>query len=415
MKIIVVEPVAQGGLIHYAYQLCTALADQGASVTLITAQAYELEHLPHNFCIDTRLRLWHAFDPKSTHPPSGRVAVVWRKVIRSLRRLARGLRLVQQYAALTRYLIKQKPDVVQFGIIRFPFMAYFLAKLRRHGLVLSQIGHEYELRERSGSRFVAILNRLQAPAYKYFSIIFFHGEVPRQQFLSMFRYPVSQTYLIEHGNESLFLANTLKDQSLFEVDQYYHLEKHDKVVLFFGIFQPSKGLPDLIEAFARVYQQSPHTRMLIVGYPSKHFDITRLRRSAADYGVENRVVIDARYVPIEQVGPLIQRARVVVFPYRSGTQSGALQVAYAFGRPVVATTVGNMADVVEEGRSGFLVPPNCPDRLADAILRVVVDQRLAQQMGAYAKHLSDTRFAWEPIAANILAVYSRHVGRERRP
>jgi glycosyltransferase involved in cell wall biosynthesis len=411
MKIIVVEPVAQGGLIHYAYQLCTALVDQGAEVTLVTAREYELEGLPHNFRVDKRLRLWHAFDPNSTRPPGGRIAVVWRKAIRSLRRIARGLRLIQQHAGLTRYLIEQKPDVVQFGIIRFPFMACFLARLRRHGLVLSQIGHEHESRERPGSRFATILNRLQAPAYKYFDIIFFHGEAPRQRFLSMFRYPARQTCLIEHGNESLFLPTDQKDPDPFDVDRYYQLEKHDRVVLFFGILQPSKGLPDLIEAFALVRQGSADARLLIVGYPSKHIDVNQLRRAAVDCAVDDRVTIDTRYVPIDQVGALVKRACVVVYPYRSGTQSGALQVAYAFGRPVVATTVGSMTEVVEEGRSGLLVPPNCPKRLAEAILQVVTDPRRAERMGGYAKHLSDTRFAWGPIAADILAVYHKSVER----
>ncbi len=413
MKIIVVEPVAQGGLIHYAYQLCTAMADQGAEVTLITARGYELEGLPHNFRVDNRLKLWHAFDPKSTRLPRGPFSVVWRKATWSLRRLTRGLRLVHQHVALARYLIEQKPDVVQFGIVRFPFMAYFLARLRRHGLVMSQIGHEHELRERSGSRFAAALTRLQAPAYQYFNAIFFHGEATRKRFLSMFRYPVNQTHLIAHGNESLFLPKAQTDQETFDVDRYYQLEEHDRIVLFFGILQPSKGLPDLIEAFALVRQQSPHARLLIVGYPSKLIDINQLRRMTVDYAVEDRVVFDTRYVPIEQVGALVKRACVLVYPYRSGTQSGALQVAYAFGRPVVATCVGNLADVVEEGRSGLLVPPNCPKRLADAILQVVTDPQRGEQMGTYAKHLSDTRFAWEPIAADILDVYHRLIERQR--
>jgi glycosyltransferase involved in cell wall biosynthesis len=109
---------------------------------------------------------------------------------------------------------------------------------------------------------------------------------------------------------------------------------------------------------------------------------------------------------MEEVGPLMNLATVAVFPDRNSSQSGALQVAYTFSRPVVATKVGGLPDAVEEGRSGLLVAPCAPDELAQAILRLVDNPDLAAEMGAYANHLSQTCFAWNPIAANIIAVYN---------
>ncbi len=409
MKIFVVEPVAQGGRIHYAYQLCKALAEHGAEVVLVTADEYELDGLPHNFRVDKCLRLWNAFDPKSMRPPNGKTAKAWRRITRSVRRLTRAFRMMRQYRVLNRYLIDQKPDVVQFGIIHYPITARFLARLRRRGMILSQVMHEYELRERAGSRIASLITQLQGKTYHHLDIIFFHGEDPRQRFLSMFPYPKDQTHLIEHGNVALFLPTSKTGQAVFDVDRYYQLEANDPVILFFGILQPSKGLPDLIEAFAEVSQQSPRAKLLIVGYPSKHINISSIQRAISGSGAADRIILDTRYVPIEQVGDLVRRACVVVFPYLSGTQSGALQVAYAFGRPVVATTVGTMPQDVEDGRSGLLVPPGNPARLAEAIHEIVSDPQRAEQMGAHAEHLSDTRFAWGPIGAGILDVYQKRV------
>jgi glycosyltransferase involved in cell wall biosynthesis len=84
-------------------------------------------------------------------------------------------------------------------------------------------------------------------------------------------------------------------------------------------------------------------------------------------------------------------------------------VAYSFGRPVVATNVGAFPEVIDDGLSGFLVPPGSPRELGKAITTIINDKERAAEMGRYAKHLSETRFAWPPIARNILEVYAQHL------
>lgn len=97
----------------------------------------------------------------------------------------------------------------------------------------------------------------------------------------------------------------------------------------------------------------------------------------------------------------------MAFPYLNSTQSASLQTAYAFGRPVVATRVGGLPEVVENGRSGLLVPPRNPTALAEALLTMVQKPELAAEMGAYGRQLAETRFAWPPIARRILGVYQQ--------
>ena len=102
---------------------------------------------------------------------------------------------------------------------------------------------------------------------------------------------------------------------------------------------------------------------------------------------------------------MMEMATVVTYPYLTSTQSGALQVAYTFGRPVIATKVGGLPEAVEDGKSGLLVSAAAPDELAQAILKLIKDPGLAAQMGMYAKHLSDTKFSWDSIALKILGIY----------
>jgi len=96
---------------------------------------------------------------------------------------------------------------------------------------------------------------------------------------------------------------------------------------------------------------------------------------------------------------------VVAYPYHNSTQSASLQVAYSFGRPVIATNVGGLPEVVVDEKSGLLIPPKDIASLAAAILRILNEPEIAKQMGKFSKNLSETKFSWGPIAQKILGVY----------
>lgn len=414
MRLFVVETLGTGGMIHYVYQLCTALAEHGADVTLVTAQDYELGDLPHNFTVEKRLRLWKPFDPAAGQRSRPVLHRIGYKIYWAIRRALRGLRFVLEWINLTIYLSKQRPDLVQFGKINFPFESLFLARLRHNGLVLTQICHEFELRERDGGLFTALANRLYVSIYDNFSAIFLHGHNNRQRFLALFQVPAERTFAIPFGNESMFRTLAAKAADKVDLRHRYGLEPDEPVVLFFGTLTPSKGLPELLEAFALVRRYS-RARLVVAGFPTKHINMDHLHQMAAELGIADSVIFDTRYIPFHEIGPLMELARVVVYPYRNSTQSAALQMAYAFGRPVIATRVGGLPEVVEEGRSGFIVSPRAPEELAAALAKVVDNPQLAAEMGAYAFFLSETRHAWLPIAGQIMEVYKTLLDREEQP
>ena len=405
LNIYVVEPRSSGGMIHYAYQLCTALAQEGENVTLVTAKDYEMAEYDHNFRVANRMDLWSLNDPASTILPRNRFEKIWRGLYRKTRRVFRGMRLINEWIKLTSYLLKARPDIIQFGKIEFPFEAFFLSILKRSGMPLSQICHEFELREAGNNPLARYINRLYHWVYRSFSILFFHAESNRERFASIFQVPDSQLHIIPHGNEQLFAPKSAQRKSVAETRKNYSYSTTTPVILFFGLLAPSKGLPDLLKAFALVAQKAPHARLLIAGKPSKHIELNDLLSMASELKISDVTTFDTRYIPIEEVASLMEMASVVLYPYVSSTQSGSLQVAYTFGRPVIATDVGGLPEAVEEGKSGFIVPPGSANALADAILKFIDDPGLTERMGAYAKHLSETRFSWKPIAQKILATY----------
>jgi len=390
VRVFVVEQDGAGGLIHYAYQLCHALSGAGADVTLVTGQHYELADLPHSFAVEPRIKLWKAV---GTSLPDSRLRSLLVRAFRKGRRVFRGMRYFYEWHRLTRYLIAQRPDIIQFSVIQFPFQTVFLRSLRRAGITLTQICHEFEPRER-GSVTRSLTVKASGAVFESFDLIYLHGNNNRERFHALFDLPTARTRAIPHGNESMFLD----------------VAGHDSgpppsglpTALFFGGLRPSKGIDDLIEAWEHVRYEID-ARLKICGEP-EGVDPANLRELTERTGVAASVEIDARYQPMAQVAGLMRQATVVVLPYRSAAASGVLQVAYAFGVPVIATAVGALAEDIEHGETGLLVEPGDIAGLARALVKMLSDPNEARRMGGAALRASD-RFGWEPIAASIVADY----------
>ncbi len=395
MKIAVVEPRGTRGMVYYAYKLCTAMAENGADVTLITSSDYELADRPHNFTVHPVLR------PTST--PSGPApagAGPLRRRLRRLRRLAMGaVRVIVEWLRLTRHLQRMRPDIVQFGSIEHAIEGPFLWYLRRRGMRLTDIVHEPEIRSVRGLRW-AVDVRLYRGIYRLFDAVFLHGEANCRRFAELYPHvPADRIHSIQIGSSVILDPEEERDVNL---RARHGIPPDAPVVVFFGTLLPSKGIEDLIEAFVAVHARRPDARLLIAGHPSRLMEEGQLARLATRLGVGDVVTVDEGYVPNEELGALMGMARVAVLPYRNATASGALQVAYSYGRPVIATRVGGLPEVVDEGESGLVVAPQRPDELAEAILSLVDDPEAAERMGAHALHLAQTRHAWTSIADTIL-------------
>jgi glycosyltransferase involved in cell wall biosynthesis len=94
-------------------------------------------------------------------------------------------------------------------------------------------------------------------------------------------------------------------------------------------------------------------------------------------GLEDAVRVVDQYIPNEEVGLYFSAGDLIVLPYVSGMGSGVLQIAYGFEKPVIATHVGSLPEVVDEGRTGYLINPGEPRALAEAVIRFFEEQKEA--------------------------------------
>jgi glycosyltransferase involved in cell wall biosynthesis len=178
-------------------------------------------------------------------------------------------------------------------------------------------------------------------------------------------------------------------------------------VLFFGRVCGYKGVSVLIEAAPLIAARVPDLRIIIAG---GGFDEALQRVKAAPAA---RFEIHNRFIPAEEVSSFFSRAALVILPYLDATQSAIVPLAYSFGRPVVATRVGSIPEVVEPGTTGLLVEPGDPGALADAVVGLLLDPETRSAMGNAALRRSKTDLSWESIADRTLAVYTEAVERRR--
>jgi glycosyltransferase involved in cell wall biosynthesis len=181
--------------------------------------------------------------------------------------------------------------------------------------------------------------------------------------------------------------------------------EEERTVLFFGRLSPYKGLEVLYAAARLVAERVPGLRLVVAGRAEGAY-VPPPPPVLANGG---HVEVLERYIHNAEIAQLFSRAALVVCPYNDATQSAVVLVAYAFGKPVVATRVGGLPEYVADGSTGCLVPPRDPAALAAAIVALLQDPAARQALGANIRRRAATDLSWPAIAAQTLAGYRRAI------
>jgi phosphatidylinositol alpha-mannosyltransferase len=182
-------------------------------------------------------------------------------------------------------------------------------------------------------------------------------------------------------------------------------------VLFVGRLERRKGLRYLLEAFARVQAACPEARLLVVGAFGK---AEKAPYVAQAWALRLRQVRFIGYVPDAEL-PRYYRAATVFCAPSIGMESFGIVLleAMAAGVPVVATDIPGYNEVVEDGVQGFLVPPENPEALAEALLRLLRDPALRARMSAAGRQRA-RQYDWDEIARRVVEFYEEVRERVRR-
>lgn len=179
------------------------------------------------------------------------------------------------------------------------------------------------------------------------------------------------------------------------------IKREEKVLLFFGFVREYKGLKYLIKAMPSIKEKLTNVKLLIVG------DFGEDKQSYLDLIGENRVenVIDIYdgYIPDKEVEKYFVASDLVVLPYESATQSGIVQIAYGFEKPVIVTDVGGLPDVVTDGKTGYVVEAQNPNKLAEAVVKYYENDMESE----FIEGVKDEayRFSWDRMVEVIEKIF----------
>jgi glycosyltransferase involved in cell wall biosynthesis len=173
--------------------------------------------------------------------------------------------------------------------------------------------------------------------------------------------------------------------------------------------EPEKGHPTLIDAWPLVLRVVPDAYLLVVGEGSRR---EALEAQAAERGVADRVIFTGRR---DDVPALTAALDVAVLPSYREAQGLTILEAMALSRPVVASSVGGIPEMVEDGRTGLLVPPHDPEALAAAIVRLLTDHAYADLLAKGGHDLVHERFCVELMVSAIEDLYDAGVAAVRLP
>ncbi|WP_224332694.1 glycosyltransferase family 4 protein [Haloprofundus halobius] len=193
--------------------------------------------------------------------------------------------------------------------------------------------------------------------------------------------------------------------AVFGTHEDVEVENEPNSLLFFGNIVPPKGLDTLAEALPLVKREVPDVKLMVAGEGHLPRKLKRVRNAHPE-----NVEVHNYYLPNAEVKHLFGRAGIVVAPYRSqgGTKghSGAVSTAFSFGNPIVASTAGEFKEQVQETGAGLVVPPEDPERLAAAIVKILTDDELRESMRQNSLKMAQ-RLSWSSIAERHLELYER--------
>lgn len=356
MRVLFIEPSGAGGIALYTYGLICSLAKLGVECCLLTSSRWE--HPLPDGCT-----LYPIFSGKKTNP----FVLFWQC-----------------------WRLRKKTDVIHWQSTTHPkliqiLMRFVLLKGKPWVFTVHNV-LPHEDKEQNKAIYQNIYQRVQG--------LIFHTHYSQCEFQKIFPAIQKKQAKIPHG-ASNFSKN---DKPSFDI------KTDPKQLLFFGNIRPYKGLDILLQAFAIIQNEFPDCRLRIAGQPMQPFE--PFEEIIQLLNIEDGIDLQLGYIPEKDITNLIAEAGVIALPYRSIDQSGVLLLAMSSGKAVVASCVGGLPEVIIHEKTGLLVPPNDPQALANALLRLLRDPEWANEMGQAARLDVKSRFSWDVIAKMTLDFYS---------
>lgn len=179
------------------------------------------------------------------------------------------------------------------------------------------------------------------------------------------------------------------------------LSNYTKKILFVGRLHPVKGVRYLIEAMKIIKEKDLYAKLIIVGDGEER---EKLQKLANKMGLLDSITFTGQ-IPNQNVSQYMAMSDILVLPSLSEGFPNVILEAMAFGIPIVATNVGGVIEIMENGVNGFLVKPGNPDQIAQKVLFLFNNKDMIKMISNNNKKLVKQQHNWEKIAIKLENVY----------
>lgn len=359
---------------YYDFGLCEGLAKAGVEAILFTCSETEV---PPNAPFEIRRTYKNIYGADSA----------WK----------RGLRYVRGSLQALLHTVYSGGRICHlhfFHVGPLELMNVLLAKLLGRRVVIT--AHDVE-------SFVSGLSvhRFSQLAYRLADRVIAHNRASKNELMDILGLPERKIEIILHGNY-LHSITEVPDRSTAR--KHLGLSDQSKVVLFFGQIKEVKRLDLLLRAMPEVVEAHPETTLLIAGKTWKT-DFSSYDKLIDELGLAERCVTHIGYIPDREVAFYYAAADLVALPYRRIYQSGVLLMAMSYGKPILASDLDGMAEVVTDGETGFLFPSGDARALAKRLIEVLAVPEVLHRIGESGYRHVMEHYSWAGVGEQTLDYY----------
>ncbi|MEY2547347.1 MAG: hypothetical protein QOG48_2464 [Verrucomicrobiota bacterium] len=181
-------------------------------------------------------------------------------------------------------------------------------------------------------------------------------------------------------------------------------------ILFVGSLEQRKGVDFLLEALALVRKQRPNATLTLVGEGTSDY-VNKLRQRVREFDLSNAVFFRGR-LEASQIAEEHLCARIFVLPTLNDNSPNTLAEAMVSGMPVIASAVGGIPSMIDDGTDGILVPPKDIPILASKIIELLGDSQMCARLGSNARNVARSRHDPDRVADETMATYREVLERE---
>lgn len=306
--------------------------------------------------------------------------------------------------------IKNRPDVLYLRQNSFPLFPIILCKVLKipsvvevNGLVLDELKVNNSM-SFAYRIFSYLALRSEKLNYRYCNRIVSVTDKLRDELVSLYAVSEDKIFVINNGaNTDLF-----KPLDRVQVKAELGLERSKTYVCFVGHLAAWQGVEFLIYASPLILDKCPDVRFLVVGDGAMK---NKLLEITSELGLLDKFIFTGR-VPYESVPLYINAADICVAPFIKGRNSkiglSALKTYeyFACGKPIVASNIPGVKDLIELSGGGISVSPEDPEELAIAVIKLILNENARALMGEKGRKYVVENHSWNGVARKILDMCS---------